>query len=72
MYVNIMIAACRVEVGYGKNIWANIGRNIVPAAAVKGGAISEVSFSSCQRNLIKTFQIDGMIALITKMDLIFS
>ena len=41
MYVNIMIAACRVEVGYGKNIWANIGRNIVPAAAVKGGAISE-------------------------------
>ena len=34
-----MIAACRVEVGYGKNIWANIGRNIVPAAAVKGGAI---------------------------------
>ena len=31
-----------------------------------------VSFSSCQRNLIKTFQIDGMIALITKMDLIFS
>ena len=40
MYVNIMIAACRVEVGYGKNIWANIGRNIVPAAA-KGGAISE-------------------------------
>ena len=35
-----MIAACRVEVGYGKNIWANIGRNIVHAA-VKGGAISE-------------------------------
>ena len=32
----------------------------------------EVSFSSCQRNLIKTFQIEGMIALITKMDLIFS
>ena len=31
-----------------------------------------VSFSSCQRNLIKTFQIDGIIALITKMDLIFS
>ena len=31
-----------------------------------------VSFSSCQRNLIKTFQIDGMIALITKMHLIFS
>ena len=31
-----------------------------------------VSFSSCQWNLIKTFQIEGMIALITKMDLIFS
>ena len=31
-----------------------------------------VSFSSSQRNLIKTFQIGGMIALITKMTLIFS
>ena len=31
-----------------------------------------VNFSSCQRNLIKTFQIEGMIALIAKMDLIFS
>jgi len=31
-----------------------------------------VDFSSCQRNLIKTFQIEGMIALITKMTLIFS
>ena len=29
--------------------------------------ISLVSFSSCQRNLIKTFQIEAMIALITKM-----
>ena len=27
----------------------------------------EVSFSSCQRNLIKTFQIEAMIALITKI-----
>ena len=35
-------------------------------------AVAAVSFSSSQRNLIKTFQIDGMIALITKMDLIFS
>ena len=26
-----------------------------------------VSFSSCQRNLIKTFQIEAVIALITKM-----
>ena len=31
-----------------------------------------VSISSRQRNLIKTFQIEGMIAMITKMDLIFS
>ena len=30
-----------------------------------------LSFSSCQRNLIKIFQIDGMIALILKMYLIF-
>ena len=34
--------------------------------------VPTVSFSSCQRNLIKTFQIEGMIALITKMTLIFS
>jgi hypothetical protein len=33
--------------------------------------LTEVNFSSCQRNLIKTFQIEGMIALITKMTLIF-
>ena len=39
MYVNIMIAACRVEVGYGKNIWANIGRNMV--AATKGECIQK-------------------------------
>jgi hypothetical protein len=30
------------------------------------------SFSSCQQNLIKTFQIEAMIALITKMALVFS
>ena len=35
-------------------------------------AAIKVSFSSCQRNLIKTFQIEAMIALITKMILIFS
>ena len=29
--------------------------------------ITVVSFSSCQRNLIKTFQIEAMIAMITKM-----
>ena len=34
--------------------------------------LAKVSFLSCQRNLIKTFQIEGMIALITKMHLIFS
>ena len=34
--------------------------------------LPRVSFSSCQRNLIKTFQIEAMIALITKMVLIFS
>ena len=31
-----------------------------------------VSFSSRQRNLKKTFQIEGMISLIAKMALIFS
>ena len=35
-------------------------------------ATATVSFSSCQLNLIKTFQIEDTIALITKMDLIFS
>ena len=33
---------------------------------------TKVSFSSCQQNFIKTFQIEGMIVLITKMTLIFS
>ena len=32
----------------------------------------KVSFSSCQRNLIKTFQIEAIIALVTKMAMIFS
>ena len=31
-----------------------------------------VSFSFCQQNFIKTFQIEAMIALVTKMVLIFS
>ena len=30
------------------------------------------SFSSCQRSLIKTFQIEDMIALVTKITMIFS
>ena len=34
--------------------------------------IRVVSFSSCQQNLIKTFQIEAMIAVITKMELILS
>ena len=33
--------------------------------------VPPLSFSSCQRNLMKTFQIEGMIALIIKKDLIF-
>ena len=37
----------------------------------KGLTTAQVSFSSCQRNWIKTFQIEGMIALITKMALTF-
>ena len=45
-----------------KNIHSGLGRIDRPL----------VSFSSCQRNLIKTFQIEGMIALIAKMDLISS
>ena len=39
---------------------------------VKSMYLPKVSFSSCQRNLIKTFQIEAMIALITKMAMIFS
>ena len=30
-----------------------------------GHELATVSFSSCQQNLIKTFQIEGMIILIT-------
>jgi len=33
---------------------------------------AKVSFSSCQRDLIKAFQIEAVIALITKMAIIFS
>ena len=35
-------------------------------------SLATVSFSSCQRILIKTFQIEAIIALITKMAMIFS
>ena len=34
--------------------------------------VAVVSFSSCQLNLIKKFQIEAMITLITKMALLFS
>ena len=34
-------------------------------------ATPSVSFSSCQQNLIKKLQIEGMMVLITEMDLIF-
>ena len=40
--------------------------------AAMGWCLPQVSISSCQRNLIKTFQIEGMIEVITKMLLIFS
>ena len=48
------------------------GQCILPAELQSDGNLPCVSFSSCQRNLIKTSQIEDMIALITKMDLIFS
>ena len=34
--------------------------------------LPHLSFSSCQQNLMKTFQIEAIVALITKMPLIFS
>ena len=37
-----------------------------------GSVYAIVSFSSCQRNLIKTFQVEAIIALITEMAMIFS
>ena len=33
---------------------------------------AQVIFSSCQRNLIKTFKIEAMTLLITKLALVFS
>ena len=36
----------------------------IPIAEITGKALV-ISFSSCQLNLIKTFQIEGMVALIT-------
>ena len=35
-------------------------------------AVAIINFSSCQQNLIKTFQIEAMTALITKMAMVFS
>ena len=42
-----------------------------PLLFISGKQVQGVSFSSCQRNLIKKNQIEAMITLITKMALIF-
>ena len=44
----------------------------ISSLKIEVGVVSQVRFSSCQWNLIKTLQIEGMIALVTKMTLIFS
>ena len=50
--------------------------NTLPSAGARSQIFKAngpaVSFSSCQWNLIKTFQIKALVALITKMALIFS
>ena len=76
---NVIYAICHI---YLQNYWTKIlSTNVINKWDISWTVIlfngfkihmTIVSFSSCQRNLIKTFQIDGMIALITKMDLIFS
>ena len=52
-------------------IWPILATGLV-ILQVRYYRVTSVSFSSCQRNLIQTFQIEGMIALIKKIDLIFS
>ena len=52
------------DLGEGKEIFIRYYSYITLALGV--------SFSSCQRNLIKTFQIEAMISLIKKKVLIFS
>ena len=62
-FINIMI----LKVFFEKFYLAKMSKNVVIVFI-----IPKVSFSSCQRNLTKTFQIEGMITLITKMTLVFS
>ena len=59
-----------VDLGYISYPHLNQGWWIIPNTLLL--APPDVSFSSCKRNLIKTFQIEAMIALITKMAMIFS
>ena len=69
---------CQLKIGSYMNLCVKKKvptRNISLEGDFKGLLYSKtttVCFSSCQWNLIKTFQIEGMIALIKKMDLIFS
>ena len=68
------------DVGYPiERVTSQRGRMASAASAAIGSiattvsaAMVAVSFSSCQQNLIKTFQIEAIIALITKMAMIFS
>ena len=61
------------DVGYPiERVTSQRGRMASAASAAIGSiattvsaAMVAVSFSSCQQNLIKTFQMEGMIALIT-------
>ena len=56
-------------------LWRKIASKLLnhfPIVQITDQIFPPVSFSSSQQNLIKTFQIEAMIALITKMVLIFS
>ena len=52
-------------------IWPILATGLV-ILQVRYYRVTSVSFSSCQRNLIQTFQIERMIEKIKKIDLIFS
>ena len=56
----LVIASCE----WGEGVWREWG-------GFRAGWLITLSFSSCQQNLIKTFQIEAINALITKMVLIF-
>ena len=49
-----------------------LNQQYCPSIFEPDSSIALVIFSSCQRNLIKTFQIEAIIALITEMAMIFS